>query len=253
MVKGGEAPASSYAITMTPQKTEVKVSKTTSKTVYRTESLRVEVDNRSGSIAFFASKGKYLTREVDYSMTERDEGADKGSYIVKQGFRLEDSEPVYGLGILQDGKLSLRGKHIRMIQGNTEDFVPVVQSVKGYGIIWDNPSPTVFDSEGNVMSFESEVGECVDYYFIYGGNADKVIAGIRQLTERFLCCRFGVTVSCRAGRGTRVLRNFLGFLTHIALPAFLLTVWCRIGSIGAATIFGMRWNSLMKILPMPRA
>ena len=115
---------------MTPQTTEVKVSKTTSKTVYRTESLRVEVDNRSGNISFFTSKGKYLTREVDYSMTERDEGADKGSYIVKQGFRLEDREPVYGLGILQDGKLSLRGKHIRMIQGNTEDFVPVVQSVK---------------------------------------------------------------------------------------------------------------------------
>lgn len=184
VVKGGEAPASSYAITMTPQRTEVKVSKTASKTVYRTASLRVEVDNRDGSISFFTSKGKYLARDTDYSMMERDEGADKGSYIVKQGFRLDDSEPVYGLGILQDGKLSLRGKHIRMIQGNTEDFVPVVQSVKGYGIIWDNPSPTVFDSEGNDMSFESEVGECVDYYFIYGGNADKVIAGIRQLTGK---------------------------------------------------------------------
>ena len=89
VVKGGEAPASSYAITMTPQKTEVKVSKTTSKTVYKTESLRVEVDNRNGSISFFTSKGKYLTREVDYSMTERDEGADKGSYIVKQGSGLK--------------------------------------------------------------------------------------------------------------------------------------------------------------------
>lgn len=32
------------------------------------------------------------------------------------------------------------------------------------------------------MSFDSEVGDCADYYFIYGGNADKVIANVRELT-----------------------------------------------------------------------
>ena len=32
------------------------------------------------------------------------------------------------------------------------------------------------------MSFDSEVGDCADYYFIYGGNADGVIAGVRELT-----------------------------------------------------------------------
>ena len=63
---------------------------------------------------------------------------------VTPTFLPETGEPFYGLGILQHGALSLRGKERRMIQGNTEDFVPVVQSVKGYGIYWDNPSPTVF-------------------------------------------------------------------------------------------------------------
>ena len=92
VVKGGEAPASSYAITMTPQKTEVKVSKTTSKTVYKTESLRVEVDNRNGSISFFTSKGKYLTREVDYSMTERDEGRDTRHLVTISSIFFTDFE-----------------------------------------------------------------------------------------------------------------------------------------------------------------
>lgn len=37
------------------------------------------------------------------------------------------------------------------------------------------------DNEGGT-SFESEVGDCVDYYFMYGGNADGVVAEMRHLT-----------------------------------------------------------------------
>ena len=31
-------------------------------------------------------------------------------------------------------------------------------------------------------SFKSDVGDCIDYYFMYGGNADGVIARMRDLT-----------------------------------------------------------------------
>lgn len=56
------------------------------------------------------------------------------------------------------------------------------QSVKGYSLFGDNYSPTNFaDNEGGT-SFESEVGDCVDYYFMYGGNADGVVAEMRHLT-----------------------------------------------------------------------
>ncbi len=184
VTKGGETPQSSYAIIMAPQETDVKVKSSSGRTTYDSGVLRVVVDEKTGAVSYYTSKGKMLVKEGGYSFTERLEGVDKGSFVVKQEFALGSDEPIYGLGILQDGKLSLRGKHIRMIQGNTEDFIPVVQSVKGYGVIWDNPSPTVFDSNSDGMSFESEVGKCIDYYFIYGGNADKVIAGIRQLTGK---------------------------------------------------------------------
>jgi len=68
-----------------------------------------------------------------------------------------------------------------MIQGNTEDVVPLFQSVKGYGVFWDNYSPTSFVSKSET-SFRSVSGDGVDYYFLYGGNADGVIAGMRDLT-----------------------------------------------------------------------
>ena len=50
-----------------------------------------------------------------------------------------------------------------MIQGNTEDYQNVIQSVKGWALYWDNYSPTNFDDDENGMSFRSEVADGVDY------------------------------------------------------------------------------------------
>ena len=139
---------------------------------------------RDGCVRFYSPKGKLLLKEGAWGLTERTRGVDKGAKIVRQTFLPAADEPFYGLGILQDGALSLRGKTRYMVQDNTEDYVPIVQSVRGYGIFWDNPSPTTFRDDADGMLFESEVGEAVDYYFINGGDADGVIAGIRTLTGR---------------------------------------------------------------------
>ncbi len=75
-----------------------------------------------------------------------------------------------------------RNIRLNMVQGNTDDYVPFFLSVKGYGIFWDNYSPTVFEDNPESTSFKSDVGDCIDYYFMYGGNADGVIANMRDLT-----------------------------------------------------------------------
>ena len=69
-----------------------------------------------------------------------------------------------------------------LLQGNVEDVSPFFQSTKGYGVFWDNYSPTLFTDNEVETSFRSEVGDCVDYYFMYGKNADGVIAQVRNLT-----------------------------------------------------------------------
>lgn len=183
IVKGGPTPAGSFAVTAEPGTVAVRTGATRSGVSYRSSELQVVVD-RDGSVRFLTPQGRLLLREGSWELEERVEGLDKGAKIVRQTFLPAAGEPFYGLGILQDGQLSLRGKSRYMIQGNTEDFVPIVQSVKGYGIFWDNPSPTLFRDDADGMLFESEVGEAVDYYFIWGGNADGVVAGIRELTGR---------------------------------------------------------------------
>ena len=92
-------------------------------------------------------------------------------------------EPIYGLGQHQRGNLNQRNqRYDNMVQGNTEDVVPVFQSVKGYGVFWDNYSPTTFSDDPNGTIFKSDVGDGIDYYFMYGGNSDGVIADMRDLT-----------------------------------------------------------------------
>ncbi len=171
----------SVAVVAQPEDVRVTVKASGTSKVYSSPSLKVTVA-ADGTVSFATANGKTLMKEGESSFTERTEGLDKGAFVTKQAFRLEAGEPLYGLGILQDGQLSLSGKTRYMRQDNTEDFVPFVQSVKGYGIFWDNPSTGTFTDKDDVASFESEVGTQIDYYFIYGGNADGVIAGMRGLT-----------------------------------------------------------------------
>ena len=124
-----------------------------------------------GNLTFLTSKGKVLLREKDCDASK-----------VRQTFLLDKDEAIYGLGTIQNGKMNRRGEHKRMEQSNLEDFQNVLQSVKGWGLYWENYSPTQFDDDANGMTFDSEVGEGIDYYFMYGGTADGVIALMRHLS-----------------------------------------------------------------------
>jgi alpha-D-xyloside xylohydrolase len=145
--------------------------------VVTSDALTVKVDPKTGCLSFCA-KGKTLLREKDWSLVPLDEK----TYKVSQTFQLDKDEAIYGLGTIQNGKMNRRGDHQRMEQSNLEDFQSVLQSVKGWGLFWDNYSPTQFDDDANGMTLTSEVGQTIDYYFMYGGSADGVIAQMRHLS-----------------------------------------------------------------------
>lgn len=145
--------------------------------------LTLSIDPKTGSITFATKAGKVLLREKSCSFEERKDGPDAGAYRVTQSFTLDKDEAIYGLGTIQNGKMNRRGEHKLMEQSNLEDFQNVLQSVKGWGIFWDNYSRTQFDDDAvKGMSFSSEVGDCEDYYFMWGGSADGVIAQMRHLS-----------------------------------------------------------------------
>ncbi|MBO7069244.1 MAG: DUF5110 domain-containing protein [Bacteroidaceae bacterium] len=143
---------------------------------WKSRELMVKLNPVSKSLTFLTAKGKVLLQEKACSMNT---GPWNG---VQQIFELDRDEAIYGLGTIQNGKMNRRGEHKRMEQSNLEDFQSVIQSIKGWGIFWDNYSPTQFDDDENGMSLTSDVGEAIDYYFMYGGSADGVIAQMRYLT-----------------------------------------------------------------------
>ena len=133
--------------------------------------LTVKLDDKTGCITFLDAKGKVLLREKSHSFAP-----------LNQTFTLDKDEAIYGLGTIQNGKMNRRGEHKRMEQSNLEDFQNVIQSIKGWGIYWDNYAPTQFDDDARGMSLTSEAGDVIDYYFMYDGSADGVIAQMRFLS-----------------------------------------------------------------------
>ena len=184
--KGDQPKQSSLVVTAHPEKVKVRKSTADGTTTYSTSALTVKVEG--GKVAFYDPNGNLLTAEGESRFTPITEGPDKGAYRVKQSFSVEADEGIYGIGLLQNGKMSQRGENRRMEQSNLEDYAHIYQSIKGYGIYWENYSPTRLQTppEGvrGELSLESEVGTAVDYYFSYGSDADGVIAELRHLTGK---------------------------------------------------------------------
>ena len=174
---------SSLSVIKKEDQTKFSVSESKNVISLKTNDLNIFIDAKNGMITYKSASGKELLKESESDFKPFND-AGSPTYSVTQSFQLEKDEPIYGLGILQNGKMSQRNTDVKMIQNNTWDFVPFFQSVKGYGIFWDNYSPTQFTDTPDKTSFSSGVGEGVDYYFIYGKNADGVVAGMRNLTGK---------------------------------------------------------------------
>ena len=174
----------SLSVIKSPEAIQLKIDHKNSNISVKSSSLLVKIDQETGQISFYTSSDKLLfseKKEGSSFFTPVKNGTGL-SYSVHQSFQLDADEAIYGLGQHQEGSMNQRNQKIVLKQNNTQVSIPFFQSVKGYGLFWDNYSTTIFQDTLNIASFNSEVGNCADYYFINGGNADKVIAGMRLLT-----------------------------------------------------------------------
>lgn len=175
----------SLSVISLPQKVDFVVKQSGDKILLKNKNIQVAVNFANGQVSFANAKGNLLLKEKENGvMFTHFNDAGKNTYSVSQSFVLDKEEAIYGLGQQQQGKMIQRNIQLRMIQGNTDDYIPFFLSVKGYGLFWDNYSPTTFVDNQEETSFTSDVGDCIDYYFMYGENADGVIAQMRHLTGK---------------------------------------------------------------------
>lgn len=173
----------SFSVIREREETPLRVRRDDRQVSVRSENLQVRLDLGDGTVSFLDAAGGPLFREKPSGAAFEDfDDAGRKTLSVSQSFLLQKDEPIYGLGQQQQGRMVQRNLKLHMVQNNTEDFVPFFLSVRGYGVYWDNPSPTVFEDGPAETSFRSEVGEGIDYYFMAGGSADGVIGLMRGLT-----------------------------------------------------------------------
>ena len=174
----------SYPVVKTPEQVNIQYTDKDNELSMKTSSMEVRVNKQTGKISYYDLKGNLLLQEKEYgaNFTPRKDGPND-SYKVSQRFMLDKDEIIYGLGQQQGGKMNQRNQDLYLFNENTKVCIPYITSEKGYGLYWDNPSPTTFSDTPQETSFNSETGLMSDYYFIYkNGTQDGVIAGIRELT-----------------------------------------------------------------------
>ena len=163
----------SMVVTMQPQaNVKLTVKDAANQVTASSPALTVVISKQDGQVQFL-SKGQNLLKEKATHLQPR----------LAQIYTLDKDEAIYGLGALQDGKLNRRGTDRKMMeQSNLEDYQYVIQSIKGWGIYWDNYSRANFVDNLEGMTFSPETGDRLDYYFMYGESADGVNRLMRQLS-----------------------------------------------------------------------
>jgi alpha-D-xyloside xylohydrolase len=142
----------------------------------------VIVNTENGHIGFYNMKTEGRVLQDSLTRFTPVEDAGKPSYRVNNVFQLEGKGPIYGIGQVMDGKMNRRGTAYHLQNENMFTYSPYFFSAeKGYAVFWDNYSISDFSDSPQGLSFKS-LGHCADYYFIGGGTADGVIAGLRELT-----------------------------------------------------------------------
>lgn len=175
----------SLIVVKSPEQTPVEFSENGKNIRMKTAEMQVELNPLTGGVYFYDAKGKELLKDKDYGTSfAPKEDAGTASYQVRGSFLLEKDEPVYGVGQVMDGKLNRRNSMHHLQNENMFTYSPYFMSpVKGYAVYWDNYSISDYMDAPQELAFTS-LGHCADYYFMYGGNADGIIANVRDLTGK---------------------------------------------------------------------
>jgi alpha-D-xyloside xylohydrolase len=148
-----------------------------------TARMKVTVTRNDGVIAYADAAGHKLVAEGPKIMTPAKVNGEQ-TYSAEDSIAIYGSEEaLYGLGQHQAGVWNYRGDSVDVSQDNTSIAVPLLVSSNGYGIFWNNTSRTRFNNRFvHSLYISSEVADVIDYYFIFGPDFDKIVAGYRELT-----------------------------------------------------------------------
>ncbi len=179
--QGTPVPTRSLAVVKSPDNTEVTLSTDSSCKTASSQKLSVTVDTSTGSVNFTTPSGERLLLDYATSFTPENHSG-VNYYRIRDAFMLDSDEPIYGIGQVMDGKFNRRHSTHHLQNENMFTYSAYFMSpTKGYALYSDNYSISDFTDNEQLLEF-SQLGDASDYYFIYGGTPDGIIADMRDLT-----------------------------------------------------------------------
>ncbi len=182
-------PLESLTVVAKPTGVSWTLDENSSEAVIKTAQLDARVEKATGRVRFLNKDGSPILSEAENGTWITADAVGQRispSLSIGQKFALDPAEGIFGLGQHpENGKMNYVGSVVHLQQRNTIIAVPVLLSSKGYAVLWDNPAVTDIDvgkTAKDKLSWQSEAGTGVDYYFIQGPKPDEAIAGYRWLT-----------------------------------------------------------------------
>jgi alpha-D-xyloside xylohydrolase len=107
--------------------------------------VKVRVHLGTGRVAFLDARGEpvLVEKEGGRVLVPADVQGER-TFNVRQEWRENDQESLYGLGQQQLGLMDIKGYDLDLWQRNATVVVPFLVSSRGYGVLWDNASYSRF-------------------------------------------------------------------------------------------------------------
>lgn len=148
-----------------------------------TSRMKITITRKDGAILYDDSSGNKLFGDDKRTLTPVVVNGEKTYHAELASGLWDSTEAFYGLGQHQAGVWNYHGEAVDLVQNNTNISVPFFVSTRGYGILWNNTSRSLFDNRfPHALYLTSDVADTVDYYFFYGPDFDRIIAAYRELT-----------------------------------------------------------------------
>ncbi len=161
---------------------KVKFKENSKEVMLGSEKIILNISKEDGNIEYLKCDNGIILKEEGKAKITPVKYKYEKAFSIRQKFFLTPDEGIYGLGQHQYGYMNYRNREVVLVQTNTDAVVPFLISTLGYGILWDNYSKTIFEDNDKETYLWSDVGDNIDYYFIYGENMDGVVASYRNLT-----------------------------------------------------------------------
>ena len=159
--------------------------------VITTKRLIVTIDKATNAVSYSDLQGHVVLAEdgaAGKSM-QRASIAGIATFNCETVFQSPTDEGLFGLGChpLDSLAINYKGRNQDLLIKYMTGAIPVLLSTKGYGLLWDNYSPSQFyggEKNNTKYRYVSESGKAVDYYFFYGPTFDKIVSLYRDATGR---------------------------------------------------------------------